>query len=304
MRKILILGGALAAAVTVTATAVAADPEQPFPAPKVQQVFIAASTVMPDGTLANYFKPGSSVIFRAYAVDGKTRKIVAARAVQFFYVTIPNQPNVRLKYNPTAPGASKGIPWTGTWTVPATYPTGTVAFKVLVKLKAKRKGQFVQMPVATSMLTISNSPPPIYSPGAPAGSAGAGQSGSLDLSLYVDSVNGSAPPGVAARPIGCTQTNVYKRGERTVIRTWGTDLTTGDVLSTDNVKEAHFSIAGQPNVVLAWGAHGATGAKVWFWTNFWIVPADFPLGETTVHVVFTTESGKTGTYDYVINIIP
>jgi hypothetical protein len=34
------------------------------------------------------------------------------------------------------------------------------------------------------------------------------------------------------------------------------------------------------------------------------VPPTFPLGEATVHVVFTTETGKTGTYDYVINVIP
>jgi hypothetical protein len=43
---------------------------------------------------------------------------------------------------------------------------------------------------------------------------------------------------------------------------------------------------------------------VWFWTNFWIVPADFPLGELTVKVSYTTETGKTGSYDYVLNIIP
>ena len=28
------------------------------------------------------------------------------------------------------------------------------------------------------------------------------------------------------------------------------------------------------------------------------------VGESTVHVAFTTESGKTGAYDYVINVIP
>ncbi len=97
---------------------------------------------------------------------------------------------------------------------------------------------------------------------------------------------------------------MYKRGEQVVFRVWGTDLTTSDVLSADNVKEAHASIAGQPNVVLNWGAHGAVGAKVWFWANAWVVPADFPLGDTTVHVVYTLESGKTGTFDYTLNIIP
>lgn len=304
MKKVLILTAALAAFATVTASAMAADPEVPFPAAQVQQVFIATQTVLPDGTMSNYFAPGSTVVFRAYAVDPKTRAIVAPKLVKYFYVAIPNQPPLKYKYNAAAPGASKGLPWTATWTVPSDYPQGTVAFKSLLKLVSKRQGQFVQLPVSSAMLTIMKTPPPVVSPGLPAGSAGVVQSGKLDLSLYVDTVAGTRPVGVPARQIGCSQTNVYKRGEQVVVRSWGTDLNTADVLSSENIKEAHFSIAGQPDTVMNWGAHGATGAKVWFWTNAWIVPASFPLGESTVHVAFTTESGKTGSYDYVINVIP
>ncbi len=76
------------------------------------------------------------------------------------------------------------------------------------------------------------------------------------------------------------------------------------ILSSDNVSEAHFSIAGQPDVALNWGAHGATGSQVFFWSNAWNIPATFPLGDTTIKVTFTLESGKVGTYDYNITIIP
>lgn len=308
MKTILTLCAVLVAAAAAAGTASAADPVLPFPAQKVGDVFIAAQTVTPEGAMSSWFAPASTVVFRAYAVNPLTRKAVTAKDVRYFYVTIPGQPNVKLRYDVTAPGASTGLPWTGTWTVPQDYAQGTVAFKVLIQIKTKTgkqlRGQFVQMPVAPSMLTISSTPPPIFSPGAPAGAAGSNDGQPLDLALYVDSVNGTAPAGTAPRKTGCTQTNVYKRGERVVIRSWGTEVATGAVLSADNVKEAHFSIAGQKDVPLTWGAHGATGAKVWFWTNFWIVPADFPLGETTVHVVFATENGKTGSYDYVLNIIP
>lgn len=303
MKRILIFTAALAAFAAVTATAKAADP-LPFPSPQVQQVFIATQTVLPDGTMNNYFAPGSTVVFRSYAVDPKSRSIVAPKLVKYFYVSIPNQPPLKYKYDAAAPGASTGLPWTATWTVPADYPQGTVAFRTLLKLTTKRQGQFIQLPVSPSMLTISKTPPPVVSPGAPAGSAGVVQSGKLDLSLYVDSVAGTRPVGVPARQIGCSQTNVYKRGEQLVVRAWGTDLNTSDVLSSDNIKEAHFSIAGQPDTVMNWGAHGTAGSQVFFWTNALIVPQTFPLGESTVHVVFTTESGKTGTYDYVINVIP
>jgi hypothetical protein len=97
---------------------------------------------------------------------------------------------------------------------------------------------------------------------------------------------------------------VFKRGEQFVLRAWGFDLSTGAVLSMDNVTDAHFSVPGQANVKLNWGSHGATGNKVWFWTNFWNIPKDYPLGDTTVRVIFTTVAGKTGTFNYQITIIP
>ena len=303
MKRILIIGAALAVAATVTMSASAVTPV-PFPAPKVLQVFVAAQTVTTDGVMASWFTPGSTVVFRAYAVDPKSHKVVDPKAVKYFYVTIPNQPNVKLTYGANAPGASTGLPWTGTWTVPATYPTGNVPFTVLIQIKQSSgkqlKGQFVQMPVPTATLNISPTAPAAFSPAAPAGAGGSDNGQPLKLALYVDSINGTAPAGTQARPIGCTQTNVYKRGERVVVRSWGTDLATNDVLSNANVDTATFSIPGQPTETMAWGAHGL----VYFWSNFWIIPANYPLGQTTIHVTYKTLSGKTGSYDYVINIIP
>ena len=157
--------------------------------------------------------------------------------------------------------------------------------------------------IAAHTITTDGAMSSWFSPGMNPGQAGA-STGTQDAALYVDTVNGTRPSGAAPRAVGCTQTNVYKRGEQVVVRTWGTDLATNDLLTSDNVKEAHFSIAGQPDTVLNWGAHGAVGNQVFFWANAWIVPQTFPLGETTVHIVFTLDNGKTGTYDHVINIIP
>jgi hypothetical protein len=307
MKRILVLGAAIAAMAIAVVPAEAAAPV-PFPSTTVENLFVAAQTVSPAGAMSSWFTPGSQIVFRAYAVNPKTKKVVDPKTVRYFYVTIPNQPNVKLKYDPTAAGASTGMPWSGVWSVPATF-TGYVPFKVLVQVKdntgKQMRGQFVQIPVATATLNISATAPAPFAPAAPAGPAGAGTAGAaLDAALYVDSVNGTAPAGTQARPIGCTQTNVYKHGERVVIRSWGTELATNAVLSADNVAEAHFSIAGQPDVPMTWGAHGAAGAQVYFWSNFWIVPASFPLGETTVRVSIKTDTGKTGIYDYSLNIIP
>jgi hypothetical protein len=308
MKALLVFAAALTAAAAVGGAANAADP-LPFPSGKVVQLFVAAQTVTTDGSMANIFAPGTTVVFRAYAVDPQTKTAVAAKDVRYFYVAIPDQPKLKLKYDAAAAGASKGLPWTAQWTIPNTYAAGTVGFKVLIQAKGKdkagkqRKGQFVQAPVSSAMLTVAATPPPVFSPGVNAGSAGAA-SGAQDAALYVDTVNGTRPSGAAPRSVGCTQTNVFKRGEQVVVRTWGTELATDDLLTNENVKEAHFSLPGQPDVVLNWGAHGAAGNQVFFWANAWIVPASFPLGEATLHVTFTLESGKTGSYDQVLNIIP
>jgi hypothetical protein len=307
MKRLVTLGAAFAIVAAVAGSALAANP-LPFPSDKVQQVFIAAQTVTSDGSMSSWFAPGSTVVFRAYAIDPKSHKVVSPDAVKYFYVTIPNEPNVKLKFGATAPGASSGLPWTGSWTVPASYSPGVVGFKILIQLKQNSgkqlKGQFVQMPVATAQLNISPTAPAAFAPGAPAGAGGVGTGSPLDLSLYVDTVNGTRPAAAAPRAIGCSQTNVFKRGEQIVIRTWGTELATTSVLSSDNVSAALATVPGLPDLTLNYGAHGAVGNQVFFWSNAWQVPATYPLGNVTIHIAFTLESGKTGSYDYPINIIP
>jgi hypothetical protein len=220
--------------------------------------------------------------------------------VRYFYVTIPGQPNVKLKYS-SSPTTMKNMPWTGTWTVPSTL-TGQINFRVLIKTQARRTGEYVQMPIATSQLNIATNAMPVLGP-APTGTATTA-TGAARLGLYVDSVNGTRPAGAAPRLVGCAQTNVFKRGEQFVLRVWGMDLKGGAVLPNDNVDSAKYSIAGQPDTTLNWGAHGATGAKVWFWSGAWNIPATFPLGTTTLTVSFKLLDGTTATYAYDINVIP
>lgn len=295
MRKLIPLVAATAVAASLAGGALAADPAPPtvvpFPSPTVGPLFVTAHTFA--GTAAqNNFAPGAQVVFKASALDGKSLKPLTPAGVRYFYVAIPNQPNVKLKYD-----AQAG--WSGTWTVPATYPLGLVPFKVLVKTTDKRIGQFVQMPVSSAQLTIMTSPP---APPAAGPTAALQQAG--NLSLYVDTVNGSRPAGAPARTIGCTQTNAFKRGEQVVFRAWGVDPTKGDILSSDNVDSAVASIPGQADLPLAWGAHGNTGAKVWFWANGWNIPKDYALGDTVLTVTFKTDSGRTGTVKIPVTIVP
>jgi hypothetical protein len=293
----------LLAVVTALAVSGAAPAEDgtPFPAAHSGDVFVIAQTIDASGALSNYYAPGSTVTFRSYAVDGKTHKVLNQKDVTYYYVTIPGQPNVKLKQTNTPPAIGR-YTWVGSWTIPTDYQLGQVAIKVLVKAKSKRTGSFVQVPVGSTVLTISKTPQ--SSPGAGPTSAPPAAKSRVDLALYVDTVNGSRPTGASPRPIGCTQTNVYRRGEQVVVRTWGFDLKSGAVLTMDNVVDAHFSIAGQPDVALAWGGHGTAPSRVWFWAMFWNIPATYPLGDTTIRVTYRLTNGTVGTVDHQLTIIP
>lgn len=126
----------------------------------------------------------------------------------------------------------------------------------------------------------------------------------LDAFLYVDTVNGSRPALAKPRPIGCTQTNNFVRGEQMVFRVWGTDAATGNALTTENIDYAYVKFPGMDNQKLNWGAHGATTNRVWFWTAPIALPADYPLGDGVAHIVMKTDDGKFATYDYAFTIVP
>lgn len=302
MRKILIAAAAAAAAATFVAPASA---QAPFPAAKAGDLYITAETVTAEGVVTNQFAPGAIVVFRARAVEVKTKKVLVAKDVRYFYVTIQGQPNVKLAFDPSARGASSRMTWTGAWRVPADFRTGLVQFKVLAQATNKARGSFVQVPVTSAMLTIATNPQIVAAPNVTQGAISPSTT-TADAALYVDSVNGSRPSGAKPRPVGCSQTTVFKRGEQFVMRAWGVDLTSGGtVLSNENVAKAEFSVAGvAAPITLNWGPHGPPDARVLFWAAPWNIPVDYPFGEISLKVTFTMVGGKSITYDHVISIIP
>ena len=88
-----------------------------------------------------------------------------------------------------------------------------------------------------------------------------------------------------------------------MLRAWGSELATGDVLSTENVERPRHGPRRRP-VALNWGAHGDGRTAVWFWSNAWNIPTTSRSATTTILVTFTLDSGKAGAFDYVITIIP
>lgn len=155
-RKKMVVGVGIAAAVVMAAVTAPAwtslGQETPFPSPSLG-VFVSVQTVTTpeSGFLTNYFARGETVVFRAYAGDNKTKNALTDKLVSSAFVQIPGQPSVKLSYD----GRNRKWPWIGTWTVPADYPAGIVAFKATVRTKTKQVGTFSQIPVASSQLTIT-----------------------------------------------------------------------------------------------------------------------------------------------------
>ena len=104
-RKIAVLVAGLVAIAAVSATALAVIPgETPFPSATVESVFVSTETVTgptsPLGAniLSNFYARGATVVFKVFAADVKSGKVLTADDVKYAYVRIPGQPNVKLSY--------------------------------------------------------------------------------------------------------------------------------------------------------------------------------------------------------------
>ena len=105
------------------------------------------------GILTNFYPRGSTVEFQVFVAATKTGQILTANDVKYAYVKFPDGTTVKLTYK--EPARTTDPAWTGTWTIPATQPTQVISFTVRFQTKDKKYGNFVQIPVATSQLTVT-----------------------------------------------------------------------------------------------------------------------------------------------------
>lgn len=158
MRRSILIAAVAGVAIAAAAVVWAQTPgETPFPSPKVEQVFVSAQTVtaagssLGAGALNNRFARGETVVFQVFGGKNGTGQTITDKDVKYAYVAVPGQPNLKLRYS----AANEGFPWTGSWTIPSTYPTGLVGFKVRFRTLAREYGNFVQIPVTSAQLTVT-----------------------------------------------------------------------------------------------------------------------------------------------------
>ena len=159
-RKFAVLAAGVAAVAAVTATALAVVPgETPFPSPTVVSLFVTTTTYTGAGgaggadIMSSRFPPGATVVFKVFAADAKTKNVLTADDVRYAYIKIPGQPNVKLTY--VAPTQRNGTNFTGTLDGSRELPgRARAASRPGSSPRARQYGNFVQIPVETSQLTI------------------------------------------------------------------------------------------------------------------------------------------------------
>jgi hypothetical protein len=105
------------------------------------------------GVLTNFYARGSTVVFQVFAGATKTGKILTGADVKYAYVKLPDGTKIKLSYK--EPANTTDPAWSGTWTIPANYTPKIVDFVVRFRTKDKQYGNFVQIPVSTSQLTVT-----------------------------------------------------------------------------------------------------------------------------------------------------
>ena len=158
-RASVILLGTIALGVMAVAGLAAIPGETPFPSQTIESVFVSTRTVTapssPDGpgVLTNFYARGSTVVFQVFAGATKTGKILTGADVKYAYVKLPDGTKIKLSYK--EPVNTTDPAWSGTWTIPANYAPKVVDFVVRFRTKDKQYGNFVQLPVSTSQLTVT-----------------------------------------------------------------------------------------------------------------------------------------------------
>ena len=187
--------------------------------------------------------------------------------------------------------------------MPSDYTLGIVNFQVLVQTKTKRQ-RLVHPDAGGLVAADDHEHAPAARPGRLRARAAPPRPRACDIALYADSVNGRGPRG-APRPIGCTQTNVFKRGEQFVAPHVGIRPQERRPSSRSTTSPRRTSpFPASANVNLNWGAHGPQQGLHSGRTSG-TSRRPIPLGDMTViQIQFTTITGKVGKLAYPITIIP
>ena len=113
----------------------------------------AAGVTGPACVLASQFKRRELVVWRIRVRDANGQN-VDANTLNSLVVELPDGQSFPARFGPHPKGKDTDQFWSTSWTVPADYPTGTFAYKVVATGKDGTTRTWAPFNVAPSQLTI------------------------------------------------------------------------------------------------------------------------------------------------------
>ncbi len=107
--------------------------------------------------VSSRFPQGESVVWRIKVYDPVTGQPMDDKALKPVAVTLKDGQTFSANYggHPGQPGVPKtDYFWSTAWTIPTSYPTGSVPYKVTATSNDGRTGSFTEFNVAPSLLTV------------------------------------------------------------------------------------------------------------------------------------------------------
>lgn len=165
-----LLGLVLAAAVAACsgAGATPAPTAAPTVAPPVAtNLFLDVDTVLGPKNLTDDEKPlktcvqlsrfahNEQIVWRVRVVDPVTGQWLDDKSLSGVAVQLPGE-KLAMKYGPHPRKNPVDYFWTVSWTVPAGYPSGTLAYSVVATGADGRTGTYDQLKIPAAMLTVTD----------------------------------------------------------------------------------------------------------------------------------------------------
>ena len=118
--------------------------------------------------------------------------------------------------------------------------------------------------------------------------------------FYVETLTSTGPSKYGFTPtVPCTQSGVFKRGMRLVVRFEILDTSTGKRVTDKDGATIKLVLPHGEEIPGRWTIRGGGAAlpdSAWMWDTSWDIPLDYPLGSFDYRITIATKDGRKMTF--------